>query len=444
MLTLNLAGKKEWKLCEEFVESLSSSLQQSNQNGQLSVGDSLSLYLQGIADRLAEANGLQKNYYRVILHLDPVPNASNYGEGIILFNLGLLAQLPSESHIAFILGHEMAHDVQDHVFKGIESKVRVIQGEEYQNAITAIEKESYNRLALVRNLNRKMLSQFNEHGRENELEADSLAFVYLRKAGYWLPGASQALMLLDSCDEIPSFKLDIKSFYTFQNYPFQDKWLEKENNPLLGGNLEFFRLPDSLKTHPSCALRDSLVMVLYNSVDMDSLTGIRFSKRNRQTEMARFELLEWLKNHGYYAELQYRTFILQSEYPENIYLKNTVGLAMYGLFTALHGRMYSRAVPFASANTKPEYAEFLQYLHKLNLSALKGQYTAYVQERIPEEGVDDFSDMLYTLTKLLDEEDPEEKQYIISEYASKYGETVYTNYLKKQFPDPKPSKKKKK
>lgn len=445
--SLNLSRKKEFKLAKEYSESMYSSLKYANDRAELSTDDSLCNYLQTIVDRLVKANHLKENYYRVFLHLSDVPNASNYGEGIIVFNIGLLSQLPSEAHIAFVLGHEIAHDEHDHVFQGIENKVLVIESDAFKRRIKEIEDQEYNQRASIIQLRKEMLSGFNEHGRAHELVADSLSVILLKTAGYEVDAASETILMLDTVDYLPATAVDFQKFYSFAASPFQEKWLQKESSILLGSNLEAYVLPDSLKTHPSCEIRDSMVQLLIQkSSKPGTPKGSLNSVSNRELnyyEMAQFEHLEYLKNHGQFAELQYRAMSLAQQYPDNIYLKNTIGFSMYGIYSALYSHLFSQAVPMSQRETQEDYGAFLDFLHRLNLSSLKKQFIAYTQERLPQENTNEYTDLLQTLAKLIQEEDEEERQDIISTYSAKHGETNHYTYLTKQFPKPESRKKRK-
>lgn len=439
---LELSGKDQKKRALEFAQGLSGELAVHNANGRLSTGDSLSQYLQRIVDRIVQANDLQKDYYRVYLLRSDVPNASNYGEGIIVFNLGLLAQMQTEAHTAFVLCHELAHDLEDHVFAGIGKKAEVLESEDFKKRIKEIEDLPYNQRAAIIQLRHEFLSMYNEHGRENELSADSIGFQLFKNAGYRLEAAPECIRLLDTADYLPPAGIEYASFYQFKQFPFQEKWMMEEKQINLGNNLDEYRLPDSLKTHPSCAKRDTALGYLLASFAGHS-EKTPLHPGDHYYRMAMFEQLEWLKKNGNYGEMLYRALALSQRYPDNIYVKNSVGFALYGIYSAQYGHMYSRAVPMAGNSMQPEYARFLRFLHRLTLSTLKSHFVAYTDERLPESGIDDYSDMLHTLSACLAEEDPEERWILVQGYQEKYGENNHYLYLNKQFPEPNRKRKRK-
>lgn len=438
---LDLSKPEEKKLALEFANDLGASLIEENKHGFISRGDSLSIYLQKIVDRIVERNNLEQDYYRVYLSLSDVPNAANYGEGFIVFNLGLLAKLPEEAHIAFVLCHELAHDLEDHVFGGIKKKVEVLESETYKKRLKEIKDLPYNQRAAALSLRNEYLSQFNEHGREHELEADSIGLLLLKNAGYQLHAGAETVRLLDTADLLPIAPVAFTSFYQFERFPFQEKWLLEEKQNSWGSNLDEYVFPDSLKTHPSCALRDSalsrLMAELSQSTEIEAI-----APGDHYPVMAIFENLEYLKKQGLYAEMLYRSLALERLYPNNLYIKNSIGFALYGIYSAQYSHFFSRAVPIAGSGMQEDYATLLRFLHRLTLSTLKSHFTSYVYERLPEKGVDDYTDMLFALAECVEDADLEERRLIKENYKNQYGENSHFIFLNKQFPEPVEKKKK--
>ena len=67
-------------------------------------------YLDDVVSEIVNNNQtLQNKSFMCYFSKSEVPNASFIGEGVILFNLGLLDKLENESQLAFILCHEIAH-----------------------------------------------------------------------------------------------------------------------------------------------------------------------------------------------------------------------------------------------------------------------------------------------------------------------------------------------
>jgi len=442
LATYSFETKKENKLATEFVTKLHESLSAQNERGSLSGDDPLSAYLQKIVDQMVSANSLKKDYFKVFLSVDDIPNAANYGEGVIVFNLGLLSRLNTEGEIAFILAHEMAHDIKDHVFNGIHKKVIALESKEYKKRVKEIEDLEYNQRAAALALQRTYLSEFNEHGRGNELEADSLGLVLMQKAGYFVEDALTAIDLLDHSDDMPVFQLDYPSYFNFRNFAFNEKWLEKKSTINLGGNLEQYATPDSLKTHPSCKARDASLRIIGNAADyqFDSSKQVSYYAL-RETAFA--ERISYYRSTGQFSLMLYYSIWHSQISPDNIFYTNSIGNALYGIYTAQYAHKFSMAVPFPNQKMEPEYAQLLRFFHKLNLTNLEQLYHAYVSERISPAGSDAYSDLLHALSDAIEmNQDPEGRQEIIANYEAKYGDSPYTTYIKNQFPEPKTKRKK--
>ena len=126
----------------------------------------------------------------------PVINAYSLPGGYIYLTRGLLQNLTSESELAWVLGHEIAHTDLEHGLTAI--KVQVASGE-IAESLTGM-KSSFqdpNFFGKIAGL----LSDFaisRGFGREDELEADALGFEYATKAGYDPRGAERVLVLLST------------------------------------------------------------------------------------------------------------------------------------------------------------------------------------------------------------------------------------------------------
>jgi|GEM_PF-2338832 len=440
---LSFHKRDETKRAKEFAEGLYNSLKIPNDHGSLSTENPLASYLQGIVDRIASANSLESNYYKVFLSVDDIPNAANYGEGVIVFNLGLLSRLNSEGEIAFILAHEMSHDLKDHVFSGIQKKVIAIESDDYKMQAKEIEKKAYNQRAALIQLYRTYTSEFNEHGRANELEADSLGLILAQKAGFKVEDALSAMAILDVSDQFPALQLDYAGYFNFRSFPFDEKWLEHKKTQNLGGNLDDYIFPDSLKTHPSCKARDSALRIIGHAENyqFDSMQApLYFSLY----EMVQAEQISFYRITGQFAKMLYYSLWQSQVNPKNSYFSNCIGAALYGVYSAQYAHRFSQAVPFPNQKMEPAYAELVGFLHKLNLSNLEQLFHAFTAERIPAAGSDAFSDLLFALSDGIElGDDPEARQELVANYESTYGDSSpFTLYLKNQFPNTNSKRKK--
>jgi predicted Zn-dependent protease len=157
--------------------------------------------VQRVVDRLSRVTERSALRYRVYLYQDLDPNAAALADGRMYLSSGLLAYLAGrgsrEDELAFILGHELAHTVAQHLVK----RYRTLQQQELifavaaagASAITRGASEAAGRLALqaVSLAREAVHSNFSQ---EQELEADQLGIQYVIRAGY---SPASALDLLE-------------------------------------------------------------------------------------------------------------------------------------------------------------------------------------------------------------------------------------------------------
>ena len=146
--------------------------------------------VQPVVERLSRVTERPGLRYRAFLYHDQDPNAAALADWRIYVSSGLLAYLSSrgsrEDELAFILGHELAHTVAQHLVK----RYRTLQQQELIFAVAAAGAsaltrggEQASRLALqaVSLAREALTSNFSQ---EDELEADQLGIQYVIRAGF--------------------------------------------------------------------------------------------------------------------------------------------------------------------------------------------------------------------------------------------------------------------
>lgn len=222
-------------------------------------------YLQAFVQKIINANPeLAALQLRVVLTRDWWANASSMGDGTIAFNAGLLMLLNNEAEMAFVLCHELAHYYLDHSNKRIKKSVETLNSEAFKAEVKRIEKEEYRAGAQMEVLMKKMAFDFRRHSRDNETEADHYAFRFFKNTGFDGNSIITCLQLLDKIDDSLMHKpVSLPVIFQSNDYPFKQKWIQKasaifsqmgkDDGPLTQ------REKDSLKTHPDCVHRISLL-----------------------------------------------------------------------------------------------------------------------------------------------------------------------------------------
>jgi Zn-dependent protease with chaperone function len=221
-------------------------------------------YLQSVLQKIVEANeelkGLQ---LRVVFSRDWWPNAYSMGEGTLAVNAGLMVYLGSEAELVFVLCHELAHFQLDHSNKKIKKYIETVNSDEIKKELKRLSKEQYRVGQQLAELEKSVVFDSRRHSRDNEAEADRQAFRFMKNTGYDCNAIVSVLQLLDKIDDTLLFKpLELERVFNLNEYPFKKKWTQKETTIFSQAGDESTltkKEKDSLKTHPDCSIRISLL-----------------------------------------------------------------------------------------------------------------------------------------------------------------------------------------
>jgi len=235
-------------------------------------------YLQSIVQKIISVNAdLSKTDARVVFSRDWWPNAYSMGDGTIAINAGLMVYLHNEAELVFIVCHEIAHYYLDHTNKSIKQYVEKVNSEEFQNELKRLSKTEYGVNNQLEELTRTSAFSSRRHSRDNEAAADRLAFRFMKKTGYDCGAIKTCLELLDKVDDSLLYQSpDVRQLFNFTNYPFKNKWIQKESSIFSRVNetdATAGKEKDSLKTYPDCSKRISL---LHDSLATTSTGGKKF------------------------------------------------------------------------------------------------------------------------------------------------------------------------
>ena len=235
-------------------------------------------YLQSIVQKIISVNAdLAKTDARVVFSRDWWPNAYSMGDGTIAINAGLMIFLHNEAELVFVVSHELAHYYLDHTNKSIRQYVEKVNSEEFQNELKRLSKTEYGVNKQLEELSRSFAFGSRRHSRDNEAAADRLAFRLMKNTGYDCNAIKTCLELLDKVDDSLLYQSpDIRQTFNFPDYPFKKKWIQKESSifsQVNDSDASTGHEKDSLKTHPDCAKRISL---LKDSLATTSTGGKKF------------------------------------------------------------------------------------------------------------------------------------------------------------------------
>lgn len=284
-------------------------------------------YLQSVLTKITDANPELKNMeIRLLFTRDWWPNAYSVGDGTLAVNAGLFLYLNNEAELAFILCHELAHYYLDHSGKAIKKYIETVSGAEFKAEMKRIAKLQTRQNQAYDQLLKKSVFDNRRHTRDKEAEADKWAMQFLRNTGYAGIGAKNALQKLDTLDEAAFItNVNLKQFFSFESYPFKDKWIKTETSIFselsdedASGLTQKER--DSLKTHPDCLKRIELINEAIKNIN-GKLFLVNESKFNQIRKDFKAEIVDYcfatqkLSRHLYYClqmidDPQYRPLAL--------------------------------------------------------------------------------------------------------------------------------------
>jgi hypothetical protein len=354
--------------------------------------------------------------FRCYFSRSAVPNAAYIGEGIILFNMGLFDRLDNESEAAFVLCHEIAHFLLRHPENSMDKYVTTINSGEMQMQLRKIKSSEYRRNQQLEGMMKGIAFDSRRHSRDHESQADSMAVELLRRTRFGVSGALTTLTILDTIDtDTLNTGECLRRTFDSRNYPFQKKWLAREEG-LLGGHGRLpddARLEDSLKTHPDCQLR---IKALGPIIRRQGLTaggvedgasgsmppGHRFvvdSIRFGQLKtLFRYEVIEFAYQSDRYSLSLFLTLQLLQDHPGDAYLVAEVGRLLNGLYVAQKAHTISKVVDLPSPDYPANYNMLLQFIQNLyldNIASINynylGQYHPQFDHYAPFKGVYDQS-----------------------------------------------------
>ena len=143
---------------------------------------------------------------RVFINRSATPNASCYGEGTLQVNLGLLLLIANDEELAFVMGHELAHQFLGHTDSTISRKVAQETDADLRKEVRAINRSAGSRYEKLRALQAQLAAEQGAFSRQHEEEADSLGLLLTRNAGYDPQKGARLLLRFQYIDDLFSGK----------------------------------------------------------------------------------------------------------------------------------------------------------------------------------------------------------------------------------------------
>jgi hypothetical protein len=397
---INRLGEKDYKLRrskEEFLVKTNYFIDQMIQGGTLLVNDPVGIYVNKVADELLKNDPGLRNKLQIYVTKSTVVNAYSFDKGVILVNMGLIAQLENEAQLAYILGHEITHYVKKHSINAYMENIRIDQAD-YRTS----------------SLDEKELLKSN-YSKENELEADMEGLNYIMNSNYSLKAVMKTFEVFQY-SYLPFEEIDFdKNFFQDKDLILPDEYFLKETQQIKGED----DYDDAKSTHPNIRKRRNAISDKISFETEPSRKKFIVSEEDfkKSRDICRFELCRLYLLEQDYMNAIYASYILLKKYPDNIYLHKIVSKSLYALaqyksnswnfftmnedFSFLRSRHnHSYVIPYYD-NIEGSSQQVYHLFNKIKgdeLTTLALWYTWKTHKLVPADSViNSISDSLFTL-----------------------------------------------
>lgn len=305
-------GKKAKETKQDFLLESNFLVNQVLNSGRVLFNDPVSVYLNRVMDEVLKSDPELRKQVRVYAVRSSVVNSFTTDDGIILVNLGLLAQLENEAQLAFILCHELVHYTHKHVINAYVENQEIKQG-----------KGAYRRSTF----DERMLAR-SRYSKELEKDADRIGLHRFLRTDYSTSSLLNVYEVMRYAhlpfDDIPFDK----DFFNAGFYQVDESYFLNSVRPVesIGNDGRLHG------THPSPTERQQLMeRFLIGSRGAEKQYLISETDFFQLRETARFELTDlYLKSNRPVMSI-YNSYLLLRDYPKNSYLQKSIGLALYTL-----------------------------------------------------------------------------------------------------------------
>jgi Zn-dependent protease with chaperone function len=386
-------------------------------------------FLQSIVNEIESANPVLKGKVRVVLAREPEPNAYSLGNGVIIFNLGMLARLRTEAEIAFILCHEFSHYLLDHSNRDLYAMAEKITDKELKKQLRSALKEEYNVKKKVFNLILPGVMEDRKYSRRDELQADSSGLRLLSKTKYATEAALINMDFLDSLDIKEPDTLELKRYFTIAGVEQGKYWFDyRGSSSLAGVSQERSALEDSLKTHPDCKLRKKELSTLLGSSGsgtyyLQPVDSFHIFVKNTKGEYIQM----WL-DYMNAGRAVYHSIYYLHDYPSDPFASAAISMSLSLLSVkkkSLYGGKYLGTV-------HPDFAESYNKLKSFLLEITPAEAAALAYNMLQREDANRYTNEAYLSALALSafaNGKTEEYNKLNQELKSRFPEPRYRNYF---------------
>lgn len=344
-------------------------------------------YFQKLLDTVLKANNL-KEKIQVVITRSAVPNAYNMGDNKLFVNIGLLKHIESEAEIAFVLCHELSHQLLHHVEDNFIAAELRAKDKTLKKEIKDIKKAKYNKLDMSVQLLKGINYDFAKFSRANERQADSLAITLLNKTNYALNESIEMMKILDHIEE-DSTLLDYGKYFETKESFLDDAWMKKQPARLDFGQKDIIELDkDSMKTHPDVPNRIAMLQQQLKDIKANDAERLEYVQPKSTLDSivlaSAFEEIEMYQKNKRYGAVVYHSMSLLDMVPENVYLYKKIALALHQIVSKVKSHTAQNFLPIESKDLPEAYNQFLRIIDRTTDTELETLFKNYLSTYYPK------------------------------------------------------------
>lgn len=358
---------------EDFIESINKGFFVENQTYQKFLED----ILQQIQKNNPEYPDIANT--KILLSFGTSPNAYAIGTNIVVVYIPLIKKIDNQYQLAFILSHEIAHNLLSHSYNGMIDHASMVHSSEIKKQTKEIQKQKYNKGQIASGLYRDIVYGKRKNNRKLEHQADSLGFVLFKNA--FKGNEYQVLVSLETLKDIDKETdslsvADYTKLFTTAKIPFKNQWI---NNDELQA-YKYDRSPkfwqvDSLKTHPDCELRVGFVKKHFTVQPAEAEISEEFKALKNSSKYNHILGLYTIEEYG---KSLYEALLLYKNEPENEFLKKMIYDNLIKLQDAQKSYTLNKYLDTLNPRYSNSYNTFLSFfrqLRKNELNEIINKYT---------------------------------------------------------------------
>jgi len=388
------------KRSRDFIKGIHYGIDEILKSGRVLYGDPISKYVEKVGAKIT-ANQPELANIRFYTLRSNVVNAFSTKQGIIFVTEGLVAQVANEAQLAFVLAHEIAHYMENHVIQGYKENIE---------------------LAKSRTNHESKIKSLSTYSKEKEYEADGVGVELYHKAGY-------------SKNEL----LDVYDVLTYSYLPFDLKAIPKnywnsdhlvipesffsDETPVISVEKDY---DDSKSSHPNIKSRSEQVVDIVESINnwKENVFLVSEEEFYHVRNIARFESIRNDLLNFRYGDALYSIFLLEQDFPDNIYLNRTKAQAWAGLLAfKIEGRYSNITISPSKVQGDPHRLHnLLKKLNKKQLITVAFRQIVDIKNQFPE---DEEVDAIY---KYSIEQLAKESQFKLSDYSELSFKQAYEEF----------------